>query len=112
MVARSAYPQLVQSPLLLLLGLLGLTIAFLVPSLLLLAEGAAFWTGVVASGLVIGAYWPTVRYHGLSPLWALTLPAAALLFAGMTMSSALAHYQRRPSSWRGRPVGIADTERP
>lgn len=112
MVARSAYPQLGYSPILLVMALVGMAVTFLAPPLLLLADDATFWAGALAWGLMAGAYWPTVRYNGLSPLWALTLPLAALLFSAMAVESAVAHHQRRPPSWRGRGVGIADTERP
>jgi hopene-associated glycosyltransferase HpnB len=111
MVARSAYPQLGYSPLRLVLALLGLGIAFLAPPLLLLAGGAAALVGLVAWGLMGWAYAPTVKYHGLSPVWAVSLPIAALLFAAMTIASAVAHYRGQPVQWRGRPIGVADSNR-
>lgn len=111
MVARSAYPQLEHSPLRLAVALLGLGIAFLVPPLLLLAGGLAALAGLLAWGLMALAYAPTVKYHGLSPAWALTLPLAATLFAAMTIASALGHYRGQPALWRGRAVGVADSNR-
>jgi hopene-associated glycosyltransferase HpnB len=82
MVTRSAYPQLGYSPLRLVLALLGLGVAFLAPPLLLLAGGAAALVGLVAWGLMGWAYAPTVKYHGLSPLWAVTLPACRRAVCG------------------------------
>lgn len=111
MVTRSAYPQLGYSPLRLALALLGLGVAFLVPPLLLLTGGAAALAGLIAWGLMSWAHTPTVKYHGLSPLWAVTLPLAALLFAAMTIASAVGYYRGQPALWRGRAVGIADSNR-
>ena len=111
MVTRSAYPQLEHSPLRLALALLGLGVAFLVPPLLLIAGGVAGLAGLVAWGLMVWAYAPTVKYHGLSPLWAMTLPFAAALFAAMTIASALGHYRGEPAVWRGRAIGVADSNR-
>ena len=47
------------------------------------ALGAAAW--LVQAALVC----PTVRYFRLSPLWALTLPLAGLLYGAMAIDSAL-----------------------
>lgn len=113
MVTRSAYVQLGHSPLVLALTLAGLAMAFLAPPLLVgFAGPAAGLAGLVAWSLMSLAYWSMVRFHGLSPLWAVTLPAAAALFAAMTVASAVAYYRGQPVRWRGRPVGMADVERP
>ena len=111
MVARSAYPQLGYSPLRLALALIGLGVVFMAPPLLLLAGGAAAVAGLIAWALMGWAYAPTVNYHGLSPLWAMTLPLAAVFFAAMTIASAVGYYRGRPAQWRGRPVGVADSNR-
>ncbi len=68
MVRRTAFTQLRHS-----YALLALTLVMLVP----------------ASVLLVPAYVPTLRAYGLSPLRALTLPLAALLYATMTLDSAL-----------------------
>jgi hypothetical protein len=68
-------------------------------------------TGLLAWALMSWAYAPTVQYHGLSPLWAVTLPLAAVLFAAMTMASAIGYYRGQPAQWRGRAVGVADSKR-
>ena len=111
MVARSAYPQLEYSPLRLVIALVGLGIAFLAPPLLVLDGGLTALAGLLAWGLMSFAYAPTVNYHGLSPLWAMTLPLAALLFAAMTIASAVGHYRGAPAQWRGRTVGVPDSNR-
>lgn len=111
MVKRSAYTQLGYSPLWLALALLGLAVAFIAPPLLLIEGDAAAFAGLIAWALMAWAYVPTVRYHGLSPLWVITLPLAGLLFAAMTAASAVGYYRGQPAQWRGRAVGIADSNR-
>jgi hopene-associated glycosyltransferase HpnB len=111
MVARSAYPQLGYSPLRLAFALLGLGVAFLAPPLLVLAGGGPALAGLLAWALMSWAYAPTVQYHGLSPLWAITLPVAAVLFAAMTIASAVGYYRGQPAQWRGRTVGVPDSNR-
>jgi hopene-associated glycosyltransferase HpnB len=95
MVARTAFDQLGRSYALLAATAAALAVAFVVPLVLLgfppggTALGAAAW--LLQSALVL----PTVRYFRLNPLWALTLPLAGLLYAAITVDSAL-----RPSrSW-------------
>jgi hopene-associated glycosyltransferase HpnB len=108
MVSRSAYHQLGYSPPLLALTLIGLAITFLVPPIATLATPLvpmiAAASGILAWALMVVAYLPTVRYHGLPDPWALTLPLAALIYGAMTASSALDHHSGRKQRWRGRDV--------
>jgi hopene-associated glycosyltransferase HpnB len=108
MVSRSAYYQLGYSPLLLALTLIGLAITFLVPPIAAFATPLvppiAATSGILAWALMVVAYLPTVRYHGLPDPWALTLPLAALIYGAMTASSAIDHHSGRKQRWRGRDV--------
>jgi hopene-associated glycosyltransferase HpnB len=108
LVSRSAYYQLGYSPLLLALTLIGLAITFLVPPIAVFATPLvsliAGISGIFAWALMVVAYLPTVRYHGLADPWALTLSAAALIYGAMTASSALDHHSGRKQRWRGRDV--------
>jgi hopene-associated glycosyltransferase HpnB len=110
MVSRSAYHQLGYSPLLLALTLIGLAITFLVPPLAIFATPfvppIAAICGIIAWALMVTAYLPTVRYHGLADPWALTLPAAALIYGAMTASSALDYHSGRKQKWRERDVNF------
>ena len=106
MVARSAFTQLRYSGLLLAGTVLGMALLYLAPPLLLLTgEPRAMALGGIAWLLMSIAYLPTVRYHGLSPLWALTLPLAALLYLAMTVDSARRYWWGRGSRWKGRDYG-------
>jgi len=97
MVSRTAFEQLRRSYLLVAGTLVGLAVLFAVPFALLalgLAEGGR--SGAVAASLgglgwalMTTAFLPTVRVYALRWPWALTLPLAGLLYAGMTLDSAL-----------------------
>jgi hypothetical protein len=103
MVARSAYVQLRFSPVLLLATTLGLALIFLVPpAAAALARGAAFWAGLAAWGVMTATFLPTLRRCRLSPLWAVTLPGAALFYMAATLGSALDHYRGRGVVWKSR----------
>lgn len=110
MVARSAFAQLHYSAALLVLTVLGLALVYLAPPLLLLAwplHGSALVAGLGAGAwiLMAVAIRPMQRLYGLGHAWAAALPLVALLYAGMTMDSALAHWRGRGGQWKGRVQG-------
>ncbi len=109
MVVRSAFVQLRHSTVLLIVCVLGMALTYLAPPLLVLywfaAGESAGLGGLVAWGLMSIAYWPTVRYCGLSPLVALSLPVAAVLFMAMTVHAAIRHWLGRGEAWKGRDYG-------
>jgi len=61
--------------------------------------GAGVWL------LMSAAYAPTVRLYGLSPVWAITLPASALLYTMMTIDSARRYWSGRAAEWKNRLNG-------
>jgi len=103
MVARSAFTQLRYSLLILLLT------TFFIFSLFLVPVGS--WAvparhvqalGLLAWAMMTASYLPTLRFHGLSLLWALSLPLIGVLYMGMTWSSALRYWRGERSRWKGR----------
>ena len=58
--------------------------------------------GGLALALMMVAFWPTLRLYQASPLWALLLPLAGLLYTLMTISSAQRHWAGRGAAWKGR----------
>ena len=107
MVARTAFTQLRHSAWLLAGTLAGMFWLYLwAPFLLVLglatgsAErigwGAAIWAGTAL------LYGPMVRFYGLAPGYALSLPAAAALYGGMTFHSAWMHWRGAGGGWKGR----------
>ncbi|GDY32728.1 glycosyl transferase family 2 [Gandjariella thermophila] len=107
MVARSAYPQLRYSPLVLAATVLGLAVVFLVPPAstvagavtadpVTLLAGAASWL------LMAATYGPMLRYYRQPVAAAFLLPGTALLYLLMTVDSAVAHWRGRGAVWKGR----------
>lgn len=103
MISRSAFNQLHHSVLLLVGAVVGLAVTYLLPPALLfsrhlapVALGAMGWAAMTA------AYLPMVRFYRLNPLWALTLPLAALFYMGATLHSAVKFWLGRGGEWKGR----------
>jgi hopene-associated glycosyltransferase HpnB len=107
MIARTAFHQLRHSAALLAGALAGLVLTFVAPVAWLLL-GLVMWQlmmallGLVAWLLMFITYRPMVRFYGLSSLWALTLPAAAVFYMGATVVSALRYWSGRGGQWKGR----------
>ncbi|MGI0487350.1 glycosyltransferase [Pantanalinema rosaneae CENA516] len=107
MVARTAYTQLNYSPLLLLGTLVGMTIIYLIPPIavgigVMAGNTTIALTGLTGWLLMTLAYYPTVRFYRCSPLFAVSLPAIALLYTFMTIDSAWRHWQGQGGAWKGR----------
>jgi len=109
MVARTAFNQLNHSGLALVGTLLGMTLTYLVPPLLLLS-GALVPTilGAIACVLMCITYVGMVRYYRLSALWAVTLPVAALFYVAATVHSALKYWMGAGGEWKGRAQDVDD----
>jgi hypothetical protein len=103
MISRTAFNQLHHSALMLLLALVGLTVTYLLPPLLLLS-GRALTTALGASAwlLMTAAYLPMVRFYRLNPLWALALPLTAAFYLGATFHSAVRYWSGSGGLWKGR----------
>jgi hopene-associated glycosyltransferase HpnB len=95
MIARSAYVQLRLSPVRLVLSTLGLALLFVVPVI-------GGWIGLAAWAIMAASFWPTLRRFGLSPVWAVFLPAIALFYMAATIGSALDHHRGRGVVWKNR----------
>jgi hopene-associated glycosyltransferase HpnB len=107
MVARTADTQLRHSLLLLICTLAGMVIAYLAPPTALMAglladDSSLIGLGGLALGAMALAYLPTLRLYGLAGYRSLTLPLAALLFAAMTVDSAIRYRRGAGGQWKGR----------
>jgi hopene-associated glycosyltransferase HpnB len=103
MVSRTAYAQLRYSPLLLLGTVLGLALTYLAPvALAIFAEGFAQFIGLFVWLLMTMVFMRTVRFYGLSRLWAPLLPAIAAIYMAFTLDSAYQHARGRGGMWKGR----------
>ena len=112
---RSAYAQLHNSPVMLAVTVLGLSLVYLVPvggAIGGLAAGVidqdstlALWllvAGLLAWILMAGSYLPTLKRYRLSPVLAFALPLAAALYTLMTIDSARRSWQGQGANWKGR----------
>ncbi len=108
MVARSAFTELEYSSLRLVLCTGSMLLLFALPTLGLLAGPWAAGGGALALGLMVLSYLPMVRFYGLPGLWALTLPAAAMLFLAMTWSSAWRYWRGTRAVWKNRVYGVVE----
>ena len=102
MVSRTAFNQLRHSALLLIATLTGMILAFLLPVALLFFGAVLFWLGAAAGALILTSYLPMVRFYRLNPLWALSLPAAAVFFMWATLDSAMQFWRGKGGTWKGR----------
>ncbi|UBF24615.1 glycosyltransferase [Kovacikia minuta CCNUW1] len=107
MVARTAFTQLNYNPLLLVGTLIGMALVYLVPPLgLMVGVLTGSWMvallGLVGWLLMALAYFPTIRFYHCSPLFAVGLPAIAVLYNLMTLDSALRYWRGQGGAWKGR----------
>lgn len=102
MISRNAFYQLKHSAWLLMGTVLGLGITFLAPPVLVFFGGWAALLGGLAWLLMSLSFWPMVRFYGLSPLWAASLPVVALFYSGATLHSAVQYWMGRGGKWKGR----------
>jgi hopene-associated glycosyltransferase HpnB len=102
MISRTAFAQLRHSYLLLLVTIAALLVTYLLAPALMLSGAPQAWFGLAGFTLMTLCYLPMVRFYGLSPLWALCLPAIALFYMGAVLHSAAQFARGRGGEWKGR----------
>jgi hopene-associated glycosyltransferase HpnB len=103
LIARTAFTQLRYSALLLLGTLLGMLFTYILPPVFTFHTYPLVWRlSLAAWALMTVSYLPTVRYYGLSPLWAPFLPVAAAFYSYATWLSAARYWMGRGGQWKGR----------
>jgi len=103
LIARTAFTQLNYSSLLLTGTLAGMLLTYLAPVAFAFHPQPVVWRlGLAAWLLMALTYLPTMRFYGLSPLWAPFLPAAAAFYSYATWLSALRYWLGRGGQWKGR----------
>ncbi len=103
MISRTAFTQLRHSGTLLTFTVLGLALLFIAPIVMPLIAG--YKTALLAYGawaIMTLIYMPMVRFYGLSWVWALTLPVAAVIYMAATVDSARLYWQGQGGQWKGR----------
>ncbi len=110
LIARTAFTQLKYSPLLLLGTLVGMLLTYVAPVILTFHPQPAVWRMGLAAWLLMAlTYLPTVRFYGLSPLWAPFLPVAATFYSYATWLSALRYWLGHGGQWKGRSQAVRAT---
>jgi len=103
MIARTAFSQLRHSLVLLALTLIALPVTFWLAWILFFTGDDPAWImASTAVSLMTTTFLLTVRFFGLSPLWAFTLPFAALFYGYATCVSAVRYWLGRGGQWKGR----------
>src|SRR5260370_39697346 len=103
MIARTAFAQLRQSFALLAGMLVGLFLTFWLAWILFFAGNDPAWImASTAVALMTTTFLLTVRFYGLSTVWAFTLPVAALFYGYATFLSAVRYWLGRGGQWKGR----------
>jgi hopene-associated glycosyltransferase HpnB len=111
MISRTAFYQLNHSAPLLVGAIAGMAVTYLAPPVLLLTgDRLPVVLGAVAWAAMTITYLPMVRYYRLNPVWALTLPGAALFYAAATVHSALKYWSGRGGEWKGRVQDVEGAE--
>ena len=101
MVARSAFTQLGYSTVVLLVVTALFALSYGLP-FVLLASTEAWRLGLVAWVAMMLSYLPMLRYYRMPLVWALLLPVSAVLYLGMTWSSAIRYWRGIRSRWKDR----------
>ncbi|HTQ97211.1 MAG TPA: glycosyltransferase [Candidatus Acidoferrum sp.] len=110
LIARTAFTQLRYSWVVLLGTILGLVLTYFVPVILTFHPQAMVWrVSLVAWVMMTFTFLPTVRFYGLSPLWAPLLPFSALFYCYATCLSAVRYWLGRGGQWKGRAQAPAKT---
>jgi hopene-associated glycosyltransferase HpnB len=103
MIARTAFAQLGYSFVLLVVTLIGLFVTFWLAWILFFTGDDPAWImASTAVSLMTTTFLLTVRFYGLSPVWAFTLPVAALFYGYATGLSAVRYWLGRGGQWKGR----------
>lgn len=103
LIARTAFTQLGYSSLLLLGTLVGMLLTYVAPVAFSFSTQPVVWRLAWAAWtLMTISFLPTVRFYGLSPLWAPTLPVAAVFYSYATWLSAVRYFLGRGGQWKGR----------
>lgn len=112
MISRSAYAQLLYSPVILAGTIAGMAVVYLTPpALALFGQGIARDFGLFSCLLMVLAFLPTLRYYRQSVLWALILPVIATAYMVFTVISAFQFYRGRGGMWKGRAQAQASSPR-
>src|SRR5271163_1433501 len=100
MITRTAFTQLHYSALVLAGTIIGLALVWLVaPYEILFGHGWRFAAGLIAYGLAVVSYLPTLARYRQPKILALTLPLIALFYMAATLGSAWNYWRGTGAKW-------------
>ncbi len=105
MVSRTAYEQLNNSILNLILSIFGLFMLYIFPLISLIFlnhEISIVYMNLVSLLLMTASFIPTINFYKISPAYYISLPFSGLLYTMMTISSAKNYYFNKGNIWKGR----------
>ena len=102
LVTRTAYTQLRYSPILLLICMLIMSIAFIIPLIAILQDGSVMLMGLATFFIQIICYFPIIKYYSMNPLYALSLSFIGILYMLFTLNSSYHYYFNKGASWKKR----------
>ena len=106
MVSRTAYEQLNNSILNLILSIFGLFMLYIFPLMSLIFflnhEISIVYMNLVSLLLMTATFIPTINFYKISPAYYISLPFSGLLYTMMTISSAKNYYFNDGNIWKGR----------
>jgi len=103
MVTRTAYTQLLYSPIILIGLTLVMVIMFWMPVIgLFYPNNSILLISLLAWVAMLISYLPTIRYYDLNRTWVLTMPVIGTMYILMTWHSALRYLLGERSRWKGR----------
>lgn len=103
MVARTAFTQLFYSTGLLIVCTILMLLMYCLPVLgVFIFQGVTFWMALLALGLMVAVYSPTLQFYSFKWVWGFTMPLVASLYLLMTWTSALRYWRGERSRWKGR----------
>jgi len=103
LIARTAFTQLRYSWRMLLGTLAGMLLTYVAPVVLTFVGRPLVWRlSLTAWALMTVTYLPTVRFYGLSALWAPLLPVAAVFYSYATWLSGVRYALGKGGQWKGR----------
>ncbi len=107
MVSRTAFEQLKNSILLLLLSVIGLLLIYIIPFLNLFIFNHAdnsllYYLNFINISMLILVIVPTIRFYNLAPIYYFSVPFSALIYTLITINSAYNFYFKEGNVWKGR----------
>ena len=104
MVTRTAYEQLNNSILILIISILGMMMIYLMPFINLIHPNSnnLIIINLASIFLMFLSFLPTAKFYNLSFVFYFSLPISSIIYMLMTLNSAYNYYFKNGNVWKGR----------